>query len=166
MNKTLRRALTQVANYLYNLQEDILRDAQEDSFSDALSWAEHGLESRSPAFVRAITDPLAAEILRAMIEWQDFYGDHKIVDEIAAKRLMPLMLDYQKDAKSGERGFHALLDSIVQNMQVRGKLDAKTSYGRMTEREMRFMRVVEEWAYVMWKECQRIWVSRSGRNRR
>jgi hypothetical protein len=70
-------------------------------------------------------------------------------------------LDEEEDVLSGGGGpegtFHIALDSIVQNMQVRGPLTAKTSYGRLTPHKMALQIKMEEWAFEMWTETQRLW---------
>jgi len=165
MSIELKEALRQVANYLWKLQKDVNKDAQEYRIESALDWARHSLETGgSPV------NALGRQILRGMIDWRDYYPegmgddydfDAGVVYPVVVKTLMPRLMSEEEDVLSGGGGpegtFHIALDGIVQNMQVRGPLTAKTSYGRLTPHKMALQIKMEEWAFEMWTETQRLW---------
>jgi hypothetical protein len=161
MKQALREALHQVANYLWKLQSDINEDAGEYRIEEALDWARHALEVGGLP-----VNDLGKRILRGMVEWRDFYPqgmdgfDEEHVYPIVVKTLMPRLLAEEKDVLNGGDGpeltFYIALDSIVQNMQVRGPLTMETSYGRLTRAEILLQTEMENWAFEMWSECQRL----------
>ncbi len=154
VDKKTKAALTQVANYLYKLQEDITHDdgsgslADDDDLDSLIDWElEHGREGSHP-----VRDKLGKQILRGMTDWRDYYpeDDDPRINEVIVERLMPQLMTEQKDARyeGDDYSLHGLLDSIVQKAQVRGAPEAG-----MTKEDVN----MEEWAYIMWLEFERLW---------
>jgi len=186
MSIELKEALRQVANYLWKLQKDVNEDSQEYRIESALIWARQNLKAGGLPL-----NPLAKRILRGFIEWRDFYPegtdgfDEEFVYPIVAKTLMPRLLEEEEEVLSGGGGpegtFYIALESIVENMMVRGPLTAKTSLSRAPAGRIRLLRAMrgesspdeimreiamEEWAYVMWKETNKLWSQQLQEQRR
>lgn len=170
MSKELELALRQVANYLWKRQEDVNEDPSGDPntkyrIEEVLLWVGRILEEQNRSSIIPLS-PLAKRIMRGFVEWRDFYPegtdgfDEEFVYPIVVKTMMPRLLEEEEEVLSGGGGpegtFYIALESIVENMQVRGPLTDKTSFGRLTPEQIARQIAMEEWAFVMWTEMRRL----------